>query len=211
MGDVIMAAYAEEELLKTIWGQRELGLILPFTPAWSPEIMQSSLEYIRKYNYPFLQIINSEAVFTARPKVNFFSMDDGWVIFDYGDAMSVAASHGIDIVLRQEQPQQNDGAEGGSNKKTECYGTVIMQQANAAFALIALAKQKSWSGIELIAGTKDMQRYAWIAAQFSDLVLNNYTPTEDDYKSLERVKMARSQVAQRPIVVHEEVLASKHE
>lgn len=206
-----MVDYAEDELLKTLWGQRQLGLVLPFSAAWNPDVMQSSLEYIRNHRYPFLQIVNDAAVITSVPAVKFLSTDNGWIIFDYEDAMSSAAPHRVDIGI-ESHDEAVDGNEAVADKldSPEGIGTTIMQQANTAFAMIVLAKEKGWSAVRLSDGTKEMQRYAWIAAQFNGVDLRNYTASEADYKSLERIRAVVERSPKKPIVVHEEVLDARH-
>lgn len=260
----------EEEMLKTIWGQRELNLDFLIMPQWIPETLHKNREIISDTIYPFLQIINTSSLYTSASKVKFYHTSCGWIIHDYGDAMSSAPPHEmkeyLDELLAKSQgapvseaesvPAASGstapggataggatgtfwgGAESGVQKKGEggeegggeggvagaagaggagaggeggvgtataggedYAGTTIKQQADVAYLLIELAKKKGWSGVEMVAGTKLMQRYAWIAAQLQNMKLTNYSPSDEDRRSLEHVKELKKAIKLRPAVV----------
>jgi hypothetical protein len=230
----------EEELLKTIWGQRELNLDFLVMPQWLPETLSKNLEYISNTTYPFLQIINTSSIYSRVVNVKFYHTSSGWIIHDYGDAMSSSPPHEVenylnnllarsageaiahaesltaevDAIVAAEggepsvgEGEGSEGGEGGVGDASggeggeDFAGSIIKQQADVAYLLVELAKKKGWTGVEMVAGTKLMQKYAWIAAQLQNVKLNNYSPTAEDRRSLDRVKELKQTVKRRPVVV----------
>lgn len=109
--------------------------------------------------YPFLQIINSEAVFAEETPVKFITTSTGWVIHDYGDAISISAPHNL--------------------KKSA-------KIANAVNEVVSLIAGKGWTKAELIGGVERTKRPLWIGLQRYGIELTGYEPSGDDKKCLER-------------------------
>jgi|WetSurMetagenome_2_1015567.scaffolds.fasta_scaffold222350_1 hypothetical protein len=209
----------ERELLKTIWGQRELGVRLPLAPCWRLDTLEQNLEYLKNNLFPFLQLINTTVNFSINNEVKLLRATNGWVIHDYGDAISSCAPNEEIYKLLEAKPNAanskellssvnetnetdgEDGTDGGDGG--DFAGGIIKQQADTAFLMLELAKQKGWAAAELVAGTKNMQRYAWIAAKLLNYKLSNYKPAEEDFKCLEHVKNLKQAVTSRPKIVRE--------
>lgn len=56
-------------------------------------VSEADIEYCCNHSYPFLQLVNNNAAFGEELSLNFVTTSTGWVIHDYGDAISVSAPH----------------------------------------------------------------------------------------------------------------------
>ncbi len=81
----------DSQAIYDIWTQRSLGIELPQN---LEDVNATDIEYICNNSFPFLQIINSNAVFDEETSTKFITTSTGWVIHDYGDAISVSAPPG---------------------------------------------------------------------------------------------------------------------
>jgi hypothetical protein len=167
-----------EQLLKELWENRAAGISSPALQ-WEQLLTPSALSYL-KQRYPFLQIMNSEATFEDTVVPAFKQTTSGWVIHDYGQAMS--ASRGEKLY------NANDNEEGGGDGT----GTLTRQTIDTAQAMIALAIEKGWAGVEIVAGSELMQFAAWMAAQDKGFALTGYKPTAQDQKKRERIKRGQA-------------------
>lgn len=181
---------SREALLEGIWRRRELGIHLPTDVDFLRPITHADIEYLCNNQYPFLQVMNTAADFESEVFPEFVGLPNGWVIFDYQDAMSTSYSTkstfkfeelrgNFFIHKRLEGNEEESGGEGGG------FGTVINQQFETVFAVIREAKKRGWSAIEIIAGSSLMQFYAWAAAQKIEIDLHGFMPTtahEKQYK-----------------------------
>jgi hypothetical protein len=131
------------------------------------------VEYLRNYEYPFLQIFNpnsSSVEVAVTPK--FITADTSkWMIIDYGYAMASSFSY------RKQKAKEDEGGEGG--------GTIIQQQNDTALAMIKEAQAKGWGAVEVIDGTELMKFYAWIAAQELGITIQNYLPSAEKERRYE--------------------------
>jgi hypothetical protein len=82
----------EPSLVSSVWAQRSLGIDLPKNP---DSVAPRDVKHVCDSSYPFIQLINSNAVFAEETPINFITTSDGWVIHDYGDAISVSAPHDV--------------------------------------------------------------------------------------------------------------------
>lgn len=131
------------------------------------------VEYLRNYEYPFLQIFNPNSPnvdIIAIPK--FIIVDTSkWMIIDYGDAMASSVSY------KKQKTKEDEGDDG--------EGTIVQQQNDTAFAMIKEAQAKGWGAIEIIDGTEMMKFYAWIAAQEFGISIQNYLPSAEKERRYE--------------------------
>lgn len=195
-----------ETLLASIWSRREVGINLPTEADLFRRVTKEDVEYLSNYRYPFLQIMNTEADFSEEGiEPNFISLPNGWVIFDYKDAISSsystkrlpekksivaaatseAAGGEIAALGKKEEGESGEGGEGG--KSGDGGGTIIKQQFETALAMIEEAKAKGWAAVEIIGGNMLMKFYAWVAAQELEIVINGFSPTNEQkshYKNL---------------------------
>ncbi len=91
---------------------------------------------------------------------------------------------------------EDEGGKGGSSGTGD--GTLVRQAFDAASAMVDLAIEKGWPGIEIIAGTSLMQWAAWMAAQDKNFLLVGYQPDQEAKKKRERIIKLRSQRGQAP-------------
>jgi hypothetical protein len=178
-----MAKDLGKTFLENIWGKRASGIPVSRID-WNRPVRPEDVQYLLT-RYPFLQIINSDAKFEGAMKVTFVPTKSGWVIHDYGDAMSASpgellfGSYGKDLSVLEEEG--GEGGEGGS-------GTIVNQAYITAQEMVALAIQKGWAGVEVIAGTTLMQWAAWMAAQDRNFSLIGYEPNKEAQDKRARVK-----------------------
>jgi hypothetical protein len=81
----------EPKLITAIWAQRKLGIDLPNN---MEDISPANIDYVCDNSFPFLQIINSDAVSYEEGTINFVTTSTGWTIHDYGEAISLSARQG---------------------------------------------------------------------------------------------------------------------
>lgn len=143
----------ESSLVTNVWVQRDLGLDLSENLT---AVTPTDIEYVCDNVYPFLQVVNGDAVFAEETTVNFIPTTNGWVIHDYSEAISVAAPH--------EAKRSNEMA---------AQIVVVSEIAN-------LIAKKGWVVVELITGTPMMQFLLWLETKRYGLTLNGYTPSEID-------------------------------
>ena len=126
--------------------------------------------------YPYLEVGDIGAGAPPHdviPKLH--TLDNGWVIHDYGYRLRC----GKPALLAEKRwgtPMQgvkDDDEEGGA-------GTVTMQFVEAATAMVALAMELGWEGLEIIMGFYPMRRAAWIASVQSKFVVQGFESTFED-------------------------------
>ncbi len=171
-----------QELLDSVWGEKQKPIskkleefgITGLNEAPFINYTHDDIEYLCNYRYPYLQILNSETTFPKNYNLQFLLLPNHWVIYDYGDALSTAVSH----FYRKDatDDDESEGEHGGG------FGTIVMQQFDAVYAMVREAIAKGWVAIEIMGGTKLMQSYTWIAAQKLGIELVDYFPTSDDYR-----------------------------
>ena len=168
-----------DTLLKDLWENRTMGL----TTQPLDHINSSILSYLRE-QYPYLQMINMDAKLeeTIIPKFN--KSPSGWLVHDYGEAMS--ASPGPHLYGPGNPELEDD--EGTTGSGGDDRGTLIHQTVVTANTMIEMAMEKGWTGVELVSGTNLMQWAAWIAAQAHSYPLTGYVPSAEGQRKWERIK-----------------------
>ena len=175
-----MANDLGKQFLENIWGKRASGIPVSRID-WNRPIRPDEVQYLLS-RYPFLQIINTDAKFAGEMKVTFNVAKTGWIIHDYGDAIS--ASPG-ELLFKNYSGDWNELEEEGDNGGS---GTIVNQAYLTAQEMVTLAIQKGWAGVEIIAGTAIMQWAAWMAAQDNNFNLIGYEPTKEAKEKRARVK-----------------------
>ena len=142
--------------------------------------------------YPYLEIGNFGADIPpeeAEPKIH--ALDNGWVIHDYDYRLrcgkpALLAEHGwesfIQGLLGSGESEEEDGGD----------GTIVMQFVDAATAMVQLAKELGWEGIEIIRGFYPMRRAAWIAAVSENVPLRGFESTFEDRVVLNWVQQMKT-------------------
>lgn len=155
---------AEETSSFNIWSGRDLGVNAVAAQAFD-SVSESDIEYFCNCTYPFLQLVNVNAVFGEELPLNFVTAPTGWVIHDYGEAISTAAPH----VAEQKSANR------------------IIDQVKTTEEIAKLIVTKGWTSVEIIAGTREMKRFIWIEAKRYKFDLIGYTPSVSDEKCYDRL------------------------
>lgn len=179
--------------LKNDWKQHIAGLDLKEANIFRP-ITHKDIDYLCN-KYPFLQMINSEAKFEGEIIPKFITSQSGWIIHDYGDAMSASPGEFLfgggdyktflEAILKGKIEEGGEEGEGGAIVNPG-KGTIIKQMFDTATEMVKIAI-KRWPGIEIIDGTNLMKWAAWLAAKEKNYSLEGFDPEEEDIKKYERV------------------------
>ena len=122
------------------------------------EVSDIDVEYITDNNYPFIQLINPEAEFGKEFNLRLINTANGWVIHDYGGAVSTSAPHSKDNGNACSIPNQ-------------------LQVAKEITKII-----KGWPSVELIAGTPMLE---FLLLTEANINLIGYTPSKEREKRYE--------------------------
>ncbi len=185
-----------EGFLQNVWDKRAEGLEVPAID-WSRPIRPDDVAFLLR-KYPHLQIVNTHASFAEGYDVKFIEASNGWLIHDYGDAMSVSPGR---LLYGEGYPPQDDDEEGGGvgeGDMTPGSGTIIKQSVDTAAELIAVAKTKGWDGVTIAAGTDLMQWAAWVACEEQGLRLSGYEPDSDAKAKRDRVRRLGAELGKGP-------------
>ncbi len=173
---------------EVVEGLKKLGLK---PSVWERPITPEEIQYLLDH-CPFLQIVSSNVVDPLAEPV-FFTAQSGWVVHNYGDAMSSSPGHllfgGGDFRMRASD-EEDDGDDGGVINPGK--GTVWKQAFDTAAEMVELAKQLGWKGVQIIDGHPAMKWAAWMKASDERLGVDGYTPSERELAKRARVK--RSEV-----------------
>jgi hypothetical protein len=181
----------QPSLLENIWGQRGMGLDLPPGTGLHP-VLHADIEYLSNYVYPFIQLVNTKANFSGEVLLKFITAKTGWVIHDYGDAISTCAPH-----------KPDEDAEGGGS------GTIVNQQEATIAEIAQMIKSKGWVGVEIIAGSNFMKQFLYLEAKALGLNLRGYTPSTEDERRFERVMKMRKATGVTPAIIPNKDLNGK--
>jgi len=197
------------ENLKDIWAKRLQGADLTGVD-WSRPVSDEDVAFLLS-RYPFLQIVNNASDFSEEFKLSIVSANSGWVMHDYGDAISVSSGlflyewggnlyagetpEGSIGEIIEKEIEASDSGEGGDSDSGEGGddvkpppGTIIKQTFETAAEMVAIAKEKGWTSIYAVAGTRDMCWAAWMVAEELGLAFSGYDPTEEEEARHARVK-----------------------
>ena len=193
--------------LEDIWGKRDAGMRIPNID-WSNTIKHEDVEFLLN-RYPFLQIVSTDPTFADEIQPAFITADSGWIVHDYGDALS--SSPGDQLFGNYNPPEaakpkmeagekENGGEGGGAGTGTTGIfagkGTVINQAVMTAQEMIALAVKKGWPGVEIVAGTPVMQWAAWMTAEDYQFKVTGFTPSRLDRAKRDRVRKYLTEIAE---------------
>jgi hypothetical protein len=176
-----------DHLIKDFWENRALGIELPPLDFISEE----AIAYLRE-RYPYLQMISMNAKFEESVIPKFKKSPCGWLIHDYGQAMSSSPGpylYGPGNPDLQEDEKSSGAAEGSGTGD----GTLVRQTVDTARAMIEFAIEKGWPGVEIISGSELMQWGAWLAAQEKNYPLTGYAPSAEEQRKFDRIKSLRSE------------------
>lgn len=177
-----------DDYLKDLWENRAVGL--PTQPL--DALSATALAYLRD-RYPYLQMISSKAIVEESMVPKFRKSPSGWTIHDYGQAMSTSPGKHLFGPGNPELKKEDKGEGGGEGG--EGTGTLRKQSFDTAAAMVKIAIEKGWPGIELVSGTPFMQWAAWMAAQDKNYPLVGYQPSAEAKKRRERILRLRKEGA----------------
>lgn len=178
-----------DALLRDLWENRAVGITTQSLDFFNSEV----LAYLRE-RYPYLQMISMDAKFEDAVIPKFKKSSCGWVIHDYGQAMSSSPGKYL-YGPGNPEIEEDEGSNGGNTG----FGTLVRQTVETAKAMVDLAIEKGWPGVEIISGTELMQWAAWFATQEKNYPLIGYSPGQEAKRKLERIKRIqkeRGQVSQ---------------
>ena len=156
---------AEESLSFNVWSERDLG-VDTFAAKNFDSVSGADIEYYSNFSYPFVQLVNANTVFGEELPLNFITASTGWVIHDYGEAISASAPYSVDM-------KENI--------------TSVLDQAKTAEEIAKIINAKGWTSVEVIAGTESMKRLIYMEGKKAKFDLIGYTPTANDEKCYERL------------------------
>ncbi|MFT3741329.1 MAG: hypothetical protein QM752_01390 [Gammaproteobacteria bacterium] len=180
--------------LQNLWEERLFGTELPQLE-WNRPITPAEVKFLLS-QYPYIQVINSEATWEETIIPRFKRVMSGWVIHDYGEAMSTSAGQYLfgpgnpEAMPLTEEEEESSGGQ----------GTIIKQSFNSAIALVEMAMEKGWPGIEIVSGTDFMQWAVWAAAQLQHFPIIGYEPTLREKKKYELVAKLAQEKAQSAVI-----------
>jgi len=153
--------------LTSVWGRRSLDLPVELLDI-TRDITREDIAFLTNRSV-YIQVINSKAVLSGMTEPLLVTTEEGWTIHDYGEAMSVSPGESL-----------FEGEEG--------KGTVVNQAVGVAHKMVAMAIEKGWAGIEMIAGVRLIQWAMWNAAQDQQFEIFGFEPTTEEKKRRDRIK-----------------------
>lgn len=175
-----------DNLIRDLWENRAVGI----TTQPLDFLDKAVLAYLREL-YPYLQMISIDAKFEDAVIPKFTKSPSGWVIHDYGQAMS--SSPGKYLYGPGNPELEEEDGRGGTGS-----GTLVRQTVETARAMVELAIDKGWPGIEIVSGTQLMQWAIYMESEERNYPLAGYSPDRQGQQKLERVKRIRREQGQLP-------------
>lgn len=142
--------------------------------------------------YPYIELCDHENPYLDQTRApNIITADNGWHIFDYGNALFSSGNEWVSAARRKKKQMEIEEEESGS-------GTIIKQFTDIAFLLIEMIEKKGWVGIDFLGGYYSMLRMAWIAAERKKLKYYHFEPTMEDYVVYHWVDKIKNKVLYPP-------------
>jgi hypothetical protein len=160
---------------------KKLNIDIDILRQISPEEIQYLLDH-----WPFLQMLDPEA--KEPGSLRLIRAWSGWIIQDYGDAMSSSPGElifgGGDFRLLLDE---DEGGKAGDIINPG-KGTIWNQAYWTAAEMVNLAVKRGWGVIHLVSGHPMMKWAAWMRALDEEIPLQGFVPSEKDHAKRERVK-----------------------
>jgi hypothetical protein len=121
----------------------------------------ADIECCSNFSYPFVLLVDGGTVFGEKLPPKLITASTGWVVRDYGNAISATAPYA---------------------KKLKKDATSVLIQAKTAEELMRLVVKKGWTSVDLLGGTQIMERFVWVEAKIAEIDLIGYTPSANDEK-----------------------------
>lgn len=186
-------------ILQNVWSKRAKGLPAPKID-WTGPIRNEDILYLVN-RYPFLQLISQEPSFSDELQPKLIQANSGWIIHDYGDAMSSSpgellyGDYSAAIkTLAKEEEEEEGGEGGGAADLSAGKGTILNQAYLTASQMMAIAIEKGWPGVEIVDGTELMKWAAWMTAEDNNFSLTGYEPSAADRERRLRIRKLRGEI-----------------
>jgi hypothetical protein len=195
---ILKNAKLQDEEARILLAQKQHGksdLILPedqYDFLWN--VVPESIEALKKH-HPFIQVtqVYDENDPPPEYKLNFFTAESGWNVFDYGSAF--AASRGEfafgdgDFRIKLKGDQSDD--DGDDRVLNPGKGTYINQAVKTAEELARLAVIRYWKAAEIYDADPLMAWAFWAEASYYGLAVFGFEPTAQDIAKRNRIKLSR--------------------
>lgn len=191
-----MAINEQPDFLKDIWSKRARGIELPEVD-WGRPATREDVQFLLDH-YPYLRLINTEAMMISQSDAKFIQVSSGWTVHDYGDALAASPGEllfgGGPWLPMPGEESDEEGGEGDKGLKPG-KGTIVNQAFLTASEMIDIAIEKGWAGAEIIDGHRLMQWAAWVEAKERGFALDGFEPSEKEQEKRERVRKKVSEVS----------------
>lgn len=195
-----------DKIVDELWGKRAAGVALPEID-WSRAPTEADIAYLMQY-FPFIQVISTTPEFPDEIVPEFLKAPSGWVVHDYGAAMSASLGEllyqgaGIDEVVTGADAKAEttathlvkaggtggESGTGGVGTYQPGQGTVMNQAFETARFLVAKILEKGWPGLEIIDGSDHMKWALWYHASDANCEVVGFEPTEDEQARRDRLR-----------------------
>jgi hypothetical protein len=167
---------------RDIWGKRAEGLPVIELDVTRRITHDDVLNLLQKY--AFVQVINPESS-GEYEELKFIKVESGWIILDYGPAMSTSPGELLfnDIFYTVTE-------EGDLKRICTGTGTRIKQIVDTGTEIVILAAEKNWPGIRIVDGYDLLNWSIWKSAQVYGMTVSGYTPTKADIAKYEQIKVS---------------------
>jgi hypothetical protein len=164
---------------------------------WARKISAEDILYFLN-QCPFLYISNTVLPLSPeKSSLQIVTASSGWNIHNYGHALSSSPGEFLLGNYRSVRPQEEDERGRGDAVAVPGAGTVVNQAVTTAFAMVDLAIQQSWTGIQFVDGHPLMAWAAWMHALDAEVSLEGYQPTAKDFSRRRRIHQSLEELQPR--------------
>ncbi len=129
--------------------------------------------------WQFLQVVESSGTKESLENPEIIEAKSGWNVIYYGNAMATSPGKwifrgGYFQWTTNRDDDDDDGSGGNKGIMNPGKGTFYKQAFDSACAIIQIAQEKGWGGVQIVDGHPNMQRAAWIEACRIGVRLDGY-------------------------------------
>lgn len=163
-----------------VWGKRSEGLPVPELNL-ERDITPQELENL-KLHYAFVQIMNPQDV-TDHGTIRFIRSNSGWLILDYGNAMTASPGGSLFDHGTYEKDEKGELKRICSGK-----GTITKQIIDTAADMVKLAKEDcKWPLLHLVDGERLFRFGIWKATKDLGIKITGYVASKGDEARYNRI------------------------